>query len=273
MEKVYVIDNSTNFNILDLSAKLSLLNLDCYPHGENVGVASAQNVGIDLAAKDQMHYVLFLDQDSESGSQLIQHLLFSYQDLVSKGCKVSAIGPRTQDRMTRRLSSPLRFGFFGTRALPCPENGIVPVDFLISSGSLIPMEVLQKVGLMRGDLFIDYIDTEWIMRAHSMGYQAYLCCQATITHAIGEKRIRIWVGRWRNAPLHKPFRYYYLFRNYLLIFRDKGISPRWKFMELQRLIQMFFYVVLFSNERVLTVHYILQGIIDGLCNRGGKLRF
>ncbi|MBU2786952.1 glycosyltransferase family 2 protein [Acidithiobacillus sp. VAN18-1] len=271
VQRVYLIDNSTVFRGEAFFESLGIQNLYCIPLGENLGIATALNRGIAAAQRDGMEFVLLLDQDSECASDLIHELLAAHEKVRQQGGRVAAIGSRALDRETGHLSDALRFGWFGTRVQPCPEGSAVPVDFLISSGTLISLETLRTLGTMRENLFIDHVDTEWILRAHQHGYHAYLCCTAKIIHARGERRLRVWTGRWRDAPLHKPFRYYYLFRNYLLLFRQKGLSRKWKFMEVQRLLQMLIFLALFAQERSQIVRFIARGVRDGLRNRGGRM--
>jgi len=271
VQQVYIVDNSTEFCVKVYCESLRLANLYCIPLGENLGIATALNRGIESARRDGMDFVLLLDQDSECASDLIHELLTAHEKVREQGGKIAAIGSRALDRETGHLSDPLIFGWFGTRVQLCPEGSVVPVEFVITSGSLIAMETLRTVGAMREDLFIDHVDTEWILRAHQHNYQAYLCCSAQIIHARGERRLRVWAGRWRNAPLHKPFRYYYLFRNYLLLLRQKGLSRKWKFMEAQRLVQMLIFLALFAQEREQIVRFIARGVGDGLHNRGGRM--
>jgi len=68
------------------------------------------------------------------------------------------------------------------------------------------------VGLMDEDLFIDHVDSEWCFRAKAKGFQLFGVGGAAMTHALGERRKEIWFLRRRIVTLHKPFRYYYIFR-------------------------------------------------------------
>lgn len=271
VQRVFLVDNSTVFRGAAFCESLGIQNLRWIPLGENLGIAAALNRGIEAAQREGMNFVLLLDQDSECAPDLIHELLDAHEKARQQASKVAAIGSRALDRATGHLSDALRFGWFGARAESCIDGDVVPVDFLISSGSLIATELLRTLGAMREDLFIDHVDTEWILRARQQGYQAYLCCSAKIIHAMGERRLRVWAWRWRNAPLHKPFRYYYLFRNYLLLLRQKGLSRKWKFMEAQRLIQMLIFLALFAQERGQIVGFIARGVGDGLRNRGGRM--
>jgi rhamnosyltransferase len=271
VDRVYLVDNSRAFQALPFCQDLRIPNLHSLILGDNYGIAVAINRGIREARSADMDFVFLLDQDSVAQDGTITTLLTGYRQACRQGAKVAAIGARAEDRTTGALSPALRFGYVGTRTQPCPEGGVARVDFLISSGTLIPLAVLEIVGSMREDLFIDYVDTEWILRAYSQGFATYLSCDARLIHAVGERRIRVWMGLWRNAPMHKPFRYYYLYRNYLLLLRQRGISRKWKIMESIRLLKMFLFILAFSHERREILGYIVKGVYDGIRNKKGKL--
>ncbi|WP_312283787.1 glycosyltransferase family 2 protein [Candidatus Igneacidithiobacillus taiwanensis] len=271
VDKIFLVDNSTKFCANDFCTDINLPHLYCIPLSENQGVASALNRGICAAAAYDVNFILLLDQDSECSPSLINDLLDAYQRLFEQNVPISAIGARSIDRTTNQVSSPLTFGLLGTRARQCQKDCVVPVDFLISSGSLISMDTIELVGGMREHLFIDHVDTEWILRAKSKGLQAYMACDAYIVHAIGERRKRVWAGRWRNAPLHKPFRYYYVYRNYLLLSKERYIPTKWKVMEFFRLIQMLVFIIFFGDDREESFKFIVRGIADGLAGRSGRL--
>ncbi|MCV5831057.1 hypothetical protein OFN28_30780, partial [Escherichia coli] len=57
--------------------------------------------------------------------------------------------------------------------LEADSTGCVDVDHLIASGSLIPVDVFEKIGGMDDSLFIDYVDVEWSLRARYQGLRCY----------------------------------------------------------------------------------------------------
>jgi len=73
-------------------------------------------------------------------------------------------------------------------------------DFLLSSGSLVPLDVIDKVGGMEEELFIDQVDTEWCLRARSMGYRVFGAFGAILEHRLGEAHARAWFDRWPHLP-------------------------------------------------------------------------
>ena len=82
---------------------------------------------------------------------------------------------------------------------------------------LVPVSTLKDIGLMKEELFIDYVDIEWCLRAASKKFNFYAIPSATMSHAIGDERKSV-LGR--EISIHSPFlRRYYLARNSIYMLR------------------------------------------------------
>ena len=126
---------------------------------------------------------------------------------------------------------------------------------------------------MDEQLFIDHIDTEWFLRAHAKGYTAYGVCDAWMAHGLGERTRKVrGLFRERNVPQHKPFRYYYIFRNSVLLYRRRYVSKKWVWNDMQRLIQIFVFYGLLYPPRLANLRMMLKGIRHGLLNLQGRLK-
>ena len=140
---------------------------------------------------------------------------------------VAAVGPRYIDE--RRDNNPppfIRITGLKLERLTCTtQDTVVPVDYLISSGCLMPMSVLGKVGGMRDDLFVDYVDVEWGLRARHYGFQCYGVCSAYMEHSLGDHPLTFF---GIDIPLHSPLRHYYLFRNAVLLYKEPWVPLNWK---------------------------------------------
>jgi len=90
-------------------------------------------------------------------------------------------------------------------------------------------------------------------------------------HSLGEHRIRIWWGRWRSVSLHEPYRYYYMFRNSILLWRRPYIQTDWKRADKLRIIFMMIFFSLFSPNRLEIFFMMVKGIIDGYKGKHGDL--
>lgn len=272
VDNITIVDNGSKINFGDWSDGMGI-NLNIIALEKNMGIGFAQNVGIKDAQNRDDEFVLLMDQDSIPGSHMCDELLKTYYDLTFLHQeKVSAIGPTTKDSVNGSLHHHSRLTLFGSQRNPCKKDkNAVISDNLIASGSLIKLSLLQKIGLMDEGLFIDRVDTEWLLRARSMGYQSWGCCRAFMFHSLGEHRMRIWLFRWRNIAFHKPFRYYYIYRNSCLLMKRKYIPVYWKMDELLRLLKITIFMFVFHYNRFSVFKMMARGIVDGLRDNIGSM--
>ena len=125
---------------------------------------------------------------------------------------------------------------------------------------------------MNEGFFIDHVDTEWIFRARSRGYQSFGVCDAVMEHSLGTDTFHFWVGRWRNVPMHSPERHYYVFRNSVILLRMAHAPVRWIQNDIVRLIAMAIIFPVFAPHRLRRIRLMARGILDGLRGVTGPLR-
>ena len=90
-------------------------------------------------------------------------------------------------------------------------------------------------------------------------------------HSLGERTFRVWLGRWRYLPIHKPFRYYYIYRNSVLLYRRSYPTIRWKQTDILRLLMMFVMFAVFAGDRVENLKMMCLGIKHGVRGNDGPL--
>lgn len=223
VEKVIVVDNSSN-NIADIERLVNgfeVVELIRLP--TNLGIAAAQNEGIILAKKYNQEYVVLFDHDSDVPENFIRGLLEAKIELAKSGCNVGAIGPIYSNADTGEVYPVAKFkssskytGFSLQRIYLNDVNECSEVYLLIASGCLISMKVLEDVGLMDEELFIDNVDLEWCYRARSKGYQTFATSKAHLQHRIGEGSRKV-LGR--KLSIHSNIRKYYNIRNNLYLLK------------------------------------------------------
>jgi rhamnosyltransferase len=240
---------------------------------DNYGMACAQNRGIELAKQMNSAYVLLMDQDTIPKANAVAFLLATYERLCLEHVKVGAVGCRYQENDQAALSGFFRYSARpGNRNVRCRDGeSEIECELLIASGSLIRIDVLDDVGLMEEGLFIDRVDTEWCLRAQHKGYRLFGACHAVMQHDLGLYRKRIWFLRWRETSVHKPFRYYYMLRNSILLLSRSYPVWAWKRFEMERIIMMFVFYGIILPNRVPRIKMMLKGLWDGLNGRMGKL--
>jgi rhamnosyltransferase len=264
VDTLVVVDNGSSVDLasfieMNYASVVQLIKL-----GINKGIAYAQNRGLEWAKNKEARYVLLLDQDSVPGAEMVQTLLATLLLTSNAG----AVGPRYLD--VRQENPPPFIQVRGLRLIRCScigQNSVVPVDYLIASGCLIPMAVIDRVGGMREDLFIDYVDIEWGLRARHLGFQSYGVCEAKMTHSLGDEPSRFF---GRVVPVRSPLRHYYMVRNGFLLYREAWISNNWKVVDGWRLLLKYVFYSLFAKPRMMHWRMMTIGLWHGLRGRGGK---
>lgn len=242
----------------------------CISLPENFGIAAAQNKGLDWAIKHGANYALLFDQDSVPAPAMTQHLVRVFREESSKGIRIAAVGPKYDD--VRHPNASPFVAVEGVRIVRrnCDDdNGVVPVDFVIASGSLIPLAALRHVGMMNENLFIDYVDVEWGLRARKKGYFSFGVCAAHMMHTLGDDPV-YFLGR--RFTLHSPLRHYYLFRNAIWLYVYSSLPARWKIADGLRLIVKFVLYCMLGRPRFAHFKMMSLGLFHGLIGRLGRIK-
>jgi rhamnosyltransferase len=97
-----------------------------------------------------------------------------------------------------------------------------------TSGSLVKREVFQRVGYNDDTLFIDFVDTDFCLRLKKYGFKVLKAMAVVLHHELGSKQTRNFFGLKISFRDHTPWRYYYMMRNRLLMYRRYyAVSPLW----------------------------------------------
>ena len=275
---VVVVDNASEPNLHSILARWSDQNVEILQMSENFGIAMAQNVGIKRAMTLGADFVLLSDQDSVPSASMVAELLAELSaakaDQVTR--PIAAVGPATVDGRTGKVSFFVT-EFFGIPRLWRPPADIeklppyIEVEFLIASGTLIPIEVIKRIGAMRSNYFIDHVDTEWCFRAKAAGYRLLGVPASRLEHRLGDAVKRVWFFGSRQVMFHAPLRDYYMFRNTLQMMSDTPMSWIWKIYFLWRLVQFAGYFLVFAGERWLRFQRMTLGLQHALRGCTGSL--
>jgi rhamnosyltransferase len=262
-----VVDNaSPGWTALQADLPLQVIRLE-----HNQGLAQAQNLGLQAAVAAGARFVLLLDQDSLPEPGMVRTLRDAHDAAIAAGYRVAAVGPVVLDELLHS-DGFVRFDQGRYRALaPDPAQRWMTCDLLIASGTLMPVPVVQQVGLMAETLFIDKVDIEWCLRARAAGFDLLGVPQARLHHHQGERQVRLWFGRWRHLQLHRPFRYYYMVRNSLLLRRLPHAQAAWRRADRLQLLSLLLHFGVLAPGRWQALRMMARGLIDGLRGRGGPL--
>ena len=250
---VILVDNSS---IRDNCQRFGKVNYQY--NGNRNGIAGGLNLGIKAALELGADYVLLLDQDMTFDPQLLNsYLLAATKVLENK--KIACCGPSFIDVKYDKQHGFAKYGFLKINAR-VTEDSLVSCLYLITSGTIIPADVIRTVGLMDESLFIDYVDIEWCLRARNMGFSAIGLQDFKFLHNVGDEVIGI-LGF--KVVVHSKIRLYYQSRNLLILCKRSYIPSYWKICEfLYGVKRSVFYCV--TNLSALPI--IFKGFIDGIKN-------
>lgn len=262
--RTVLVDNTPGSNlVLDgIPLEFGVIQLR---QGANLGIAEALNVGIRYAVSQGCSHVLFSDQDSEPERGLVACLLRAEEDLLASSLGVAAVGPNVFNEV---VGTSFRFQLRRGGKRPLSRTApISEVVSLITSGTLISAGALDRVGLMRPEFFIDFVDTEWCLRAASLGQRCYVVPSSVLRHRMGGPAFRVWLFGWRRIGKYGPPRLYYQFRNSAYLVRLSYVPLAFKLTQLSILATKLYAYCIFSNTRVASLRMMLTGWFDGMRGR------
>jgi rhamnosyltransferase len=249
--EITLINNGTK----KISAKNSRLTVK--KNDVNIGLSKALNQGIKIALLTKPRGIALFDQDSSISVESLCKLKIEATHLFSKEKNVIAVGPSFFEKNSNVLHGFARLEFLKISFKRTLQNYNEAL-FLITSGCVLNPTYLSIVGLMNENLFIDYIDTEWGLRARSLGFRLIGLNEVKMNHTVGYKYISIFSKR---IPIHSNIRLYYQTRNSIYMYKLKTVPLQWKLADFIYFIKR---STLYSLIDFRNIKTVIKGIIDGL---------
>lgn len=232
----------------------------------NGGLGAAYNRAVAIAGERGARYALLLDQDSQLDEGCVDALLRHADRRAAHG-PLGAVGPTFIDSRNGERAPFVRFGFPLNTKLHAPAGGDVDVDFLISSGSLIPLTAVEAAGPFDEGLFIDSVDMEWCFRAKAAGLALVGVADARMLHTIGDELVRLPGGG--TMFVHSPLRLYMMTRNRVALWRRHGTPTVWTAQDVPRMLFKLGRMTAFAAPRIRNARAMLRGVRDGWRGRQG----
>ena len=263
-KQVIIVNNTPEIDFSQLQSKqVMLIN-----NPRNIGLSAALNIGILEAKKQGADMVALFDQDTELPPHFTKDMLENINHY--QGDKpVALYSPIFYNHVNNKIAKHINFKTFHLiRGVESVVGDYANPYFVITSGSIIPIEVLDDVGLMREDFFIDLVDTEWCLRARQRGYEIVTINKVMIDHFLGDYAMNIMGYKY---PIHSPVRMYYYFRNAIFLYTMSAYDLKWSFSEALRDFLRFLFYMLFVRNRLTYFKYIIKGYYHGFIKKMGKL--
>lgn len=225
----------------------------------NVGIAKAQNVGIEYCIKKNAQIIIFFDQDSVIPDDSFLPKLFN--PIINDNEKVTA--PIYIDNSKGFTYPIVSIKDSGTRTKVYPKStdNNFYTNIAISSGTAVRCDVFSEVGVMDESLFIDYVDTEWCLRCAKKSIAILVVPSAMMSHSIGDDVIDLYFFK---APVHSAFRRYYRIRNSIFLFRFAHVPKVLAIRELCFSILHQLIIITFRENRWPQFKTLFRGLYDGV---------
>jgi rhamnosyltransferase len=255
---VVVVDNASDEETFKhVQTALSEPRIDVIRNSENLGIATALNQGVRWALENGYDWTLLLDQDTTPFHNMVRILTRAYDEFPRKN-ELAMIG----SNYTPDLQ---------------PDSGAstapswVKRKIVITSGSLVSLEVFRIVGFFRDEFFIDCVDFDFCLRTRSMGFEIIEVPEPIMQHFIGNPTAHRLPWAETETTNHNPWRWYYMTRNHLILWREfLWKDPAWVVKAAYSRIRVTLFMLLFEESKFLKVKYITLGFRDGIMGRLGK---
>ncbi|MFB6609584.1 glycosyltransferase [Agromyces sp. NPDC056379] len=260
---VIVIDDGSGSEYDDVFERLAGRNTVVHRLDRNSGIARALNVGVRAALADAADYVLMLDQDSAVEPALVDELIAAHRRATTADYTPGFAVPEY---------------FAGVRQVFREQaDGTLTTRHAIQSGMLVPRVTFERVGLLREDLFIDLVDTEFELRCSCAGMDGVAAPGTAMQHRLGTAYRRPGIlGRLPFIPdeltLSTPFRYYYRVRNRIVVNARFGLRrPGWIIRDSILELLHFANAASVARPRRALLAVYRQAIADGVRGRMGRI--
>ena len=273
VDQVAIVDNGSTPELCEQLNRVGeeTPNLEIILNHQNKGIATALNQGLARALTKGCTHSFTFDQDSQPASDMIPTML-NVLEARDDAKDLAVIAPAVVNKAT---GVPGRFirrtGRFSFERLDCDSGILENVVWAISSGSLLNLKVYEQIGPLRDGFFIDYVDTEYCLRAGEHGYKIIVACKAHLYHHLGNQQQRTISGRSHYPTFHSPLRWYYISRNRVQMIRQYALRhPYWLVHELGVSTKSILRMLVFEDQKPSKLRALLLGTRDGILGNMGQ---
>ena len=261
VDAVVVIDNSGNCAENAFLGTIADHRIHLILNESNRGVATALNQGVQWAEQHGFKWVLLFDQDTEPMEGMSQVLLDVYQDCCKNGEK-ALVGANYLNGL-------------GNVQVACQEEAMswVKQKTIITSGTLLSLEIYRIIGPFRDEFFIDAVDHEYCLKARAKGVQVVLSCEPLMRHTIGMQTMHKLPWKKTAVSNHNAVRRYYMARNNLVLVREYWRQePAWALRTVRYLVKTIVLISCFEKDKFLKLSAFIVGLWHAVIGKVGYAR-
>lgn len=266
-DRVVLVDNASSEpvrarlrSMASAAPALTLIEND-----DNVGLAAAQNQGLDLVRAEAGDWVLLLDDDSVPAPDMVASLVGAWAAMPDRE-RVGLLSPRLSDAegTLKPYLLASRSGWDLRRGRLVPGAVVRDGVFAIASGSLIRRDVLDVVGPKAGPFFIDYVDIEFCLRLRRAGFEIVGIGDAVLNHRLGEFHETEVLGKRVALNTHAAWRRRMIHRNRVRVWRRfLWHVPAWVAWDVAAAVYDVWKAAAYEPDKRRKLSAIVGGFLDG----------
>lgn len=253
LDKLYVFDNSEESNSTLIEALKEIPQIELIENKGNKGIAFALNCAALRALQSGYNFLLTMDQDSFLKKGELTKMKEAIVNDVDTDKNVAVWAPLINSGGGHNIST---------------ITTLYPKE-VITSGSIIALEIWEKIGGFDETLFIYVVDFEYCWKCRKNGYILKRVRNTELQHNMSDYKIVDGKKQYcRNS--YKEF-YYYVVRNNLYFIREYFFFfPKESIIRCLKAIKFCGIKWIKEKNKLVNLKYIFYGISDFIIGRKGK---
>lgn len=261
VDTLIVIDNSTKHNSA-LIEKLhnDMPNLIYINNNDNLGIATALNIGCDKAIENGSEWILTMDQDSRFlNFKHYKNCLFNLDNTENIALLCANTNWNEKDDLPDNLGCEYEEKFSA-----------------ITSANFLNLKLFEKIGRFEDKLFIDLVDYDYSIKAQLQKFKILFFKDALVVHSLGTifERKNLITRKIRRKTEHNPQRVYYFARNFLYVSNKFGKDFP-KEMRMLKILNILFVhevtkIILYEDSKLKKLYAKFLGLYHFLIEKYGK---
>lgn len=241
IDYLYIFDNTQEGNNCHLLKNLNKNNLKYLSLNENKGIPFALNYIANESYLKNYRWLLTMDQDSyffkdTFKKYFLENNIFNLND-------VGILSPNYYYK-NKKLEKSTK---------------IEELEFVITSGNLINLNIWKKIGGFNEKLFIDEVDHEYCYRLKKKGFKILKYGEVVLNHSLGTSCEKNILGKKIKYIEHNEIRKYYIFRNSLYIMK---LYPEYKKIYIKKILKEIFKILFLEKNKSIKLKNIILGLKD-----------
>lgn len=265
VEEIVIVDNASCAKSKEyLDYLYNTYKVNVIRNNENLGIATALNIGVKYAINAGYFWIATFDQDSLAPPNFIDTMLNAYESCEYKD-QVAIVAPTYLNQATGKV--------FAYRKNRNEGKLFGDVQATITSGNLVKSDIFLNVGFFDEGFFIDYVDYEFCLRCRKNKLKIIEVYDLILIHNLGSSSLHNLLLIQFTATNHSPLRRYYKYRNMMIVYRYYLLFDFvWVLSDIKYFIVEPIKILLFEKEKMSKIYYVFKGIYHGIKGIKGQYR-